>query len=193
MKLSPLAISATEAQEIRLLISHEEQTESGTIGTAIKKTTDELTEVQEKMDRLTRAFLNLEEGIDGDSFHRVKSELVIQKRHLKPKKSGCKKRGSITGSNLLENIISTLETLGNMADAASPHDIAKLLQKIGSNPLLANKTVTFSFGEDYDFLPSLLASVRSAGSERVSNVFRKRHVNLPPEFPSLPNGARERT
>jgi hypothetical protein len=49
-----------------------------------------------------------------------------------------------------------------MPDTASPQEIANSLRKIGTNPLLANKTVTFSFGENYDFLPSLLASARSA-------------------------------
>lgn len=62
-----------------------------------------------------------------------------------------------------------------MPDAASPHEIAKLFKKIGSNPILANKTVNFSFGEDYDFLPSLLASARIAANCCAP----KRHGDLP--------------
>src|SRR5258706_16201981 len=44
-----------------------------------------------------------------------------------------------------------------------------------ANPILANKTVTFSFGEDYDFLPSLLASARVAANI----VAPKRHGDFP--------------
>jgi hypothetical protein len=51
-----------------------------------------------------------------------------------------------------------------MPDTASQRDFANNAKKIGLNPLLANKTVNFSFGENYDSIPSLLASARSAPS-----------------------------
>jgi hypothetical protein len=58
-----------------------------------------------------------------------------------------------------------METLGIMPVTASLPEFANILRKIGTNLFLANKTVNFSFSENYDFLPSLLASARSATVE----------------------------
>jgi hypothetical protein len=49
-----------------------------------------------------------------------------------------------------------------MPDTAAPQELANILKKIGTNSLLSNKTVTFSFSGNYDFLPFLLASGRAA-------------------------------
>jgi site-specific DNA recombinase len=186
-KLAPLALAPHEAIEIRDLISKEEMAESGTVGTAIKQATAELATIQEKLDRLTRAFLNPDESFDGDSFHTVKEELILQKTALKAQKERLQKKRVNSWIEPTRNVISTLETLGNMPVAASPLEIANILRKIGTNPLLANKTVTFSFSENYDFIPSLLASARSAQLVNSS----KRHGDLPQNSQSSEWCARE--
>lgn len=100
--------------------------------------------------------------VDGDSFHKVKEELILQKTSLKAEKERLQRKRINSWIEPTRGVINTLETLDNMAAAASPHELAKTLRKIGTNPLISNKTVTFSFGEDYVFLPSLLAGARYA-------------------------------
>ncbi len=174
-KLSPLGISTPEANEIRALISVQEEAENGTISTAIKQMNFQLFNIQEKIDKLTRAYLDPDQSVDEDSFRNVKQELVIEKTALKAEKDRLQKQRLHHWIEPTRNLISTLETLGNMPVAASPFEIANILRKIGTNPLLANKTVTFSFGENYDFLPSLLACARSAQLVNPA----KRHGDLP--------------
>jgi hypothetical protein len=73
--------------------------------------------------------------------------------------------------------------LGNIGQYGRCRFASRYCQNFEENriePLLANKTVTFSFGEDYDFLPSLLASVRSADREDTA----KRRGDLPQNFQS---------
>ena len=91
-----------------------------------------------------------------------KANCVIPSQHLSIGSSPC-------GCTRIEvqiwiepslTLISTLETLGTMPDTASLHESAQIVREIGTNPLISNKTVTFSFSTDYDFIPSLLGAVR---------------------------------
>lgn len=161
-KLAPLMIQPDEADEIKAVISQIEAKESGTITDTIKKTTSDLVTIQEKLDRLTRSYLNPEEGVDGDSFHTIKTELIREKTRLKAEKERLQKKRVNSWIEPSRDAIKSLQTLATMPDTASPHEIAENLRKFGTNPVLANKTVTFSFGEPYNFLPCLLASARSA-------------------------------
>jgi hypothetical protein len=161
-KLSPFALTRAESTEIRAAIQLEEDREEAGVKTVIRDAIAELAAIQDKLDRLTRAYLNPAECIDSDSFHRVKEELILRKTALKAEKERLQRERVNSWIEPTRNLINTLETLDNMAGTASPSELAKTLRKIGTNPLISNKTVTFSVGEEYVFLPSLLASARSA-------------------------------
>jgi hypothetical protein len=53
---------------------------------------------------------------------------------------------------------------GKLQTAKSPQEIAHVVRKVGTNRLLSRKTVTFSFAQPYDFIPSLLASCNTTTS-----------------------------
>ena len=70
----------------------------------------------------------------------------------------------------VKEVINTMELAGKMQTDKSPQEIAQIVRKVGTNRLLSRKTVTFSFAQPYDFIPSLLAS---------------RHVSTSTTSPSL--------
>ena len=65
-------------------------------------------------------------------------------------------------------VINTLETLGNPTFSENHLEIARIIKKIGLNPTISRKTLTFSFSHDYQLLPSLLGSARVAQPQAVS-------------------------
>jgi hypothetical protein len=56
------------------------------------------------------------------------------------------------------DVINALELAGKVQTEKSPQEISQVVHKVGTNRLLSRKTVTFSFSEPYDLIPSLLAS-----------------------------------
>jgi hypothetical protein len=50
-----------------------------------------------------------------------------------------------------------MELAGRIQTEKSPQEISQVVHKVGTNRLLSRKTVSFSFAEPYDFIPSLLA------------------------------------
>lgn len=134
--------------------------ESASLGESSRKVDAVISVLDEKLRKLTRHLLD--EIIDEDMYRVSKEELLVEKTALIQEKNRLKKKRCNYWIEPALTLVSTLETLGQMADAASPQKIANDLRKIGTNPFLSNKTVTFSFAENYDFIPSLLASARSA-------------------------------
>jgi hypothetical protein len=100
-----------------------------------------------------------------------KEEILIEKTALVQEKNRLKKKQCNYWIEPALTVISTLETLGQMAAPHSPQETANILRKIGTNPRLSKKTAIFSYSEDYDFLPSLLAFARVA-DEKVAPMRR---------------------
>ena len=162
-RLQPLCISIEEAREIREEIRKDEEQDSATLGKSSKQVGEALTKLDEKLRKLTRHLLD--EIIDEDMYRASKEEILIEKTALTQEKNRLKKKQCNYGIEPALTVISTLETLGTMPAPHSPQETANILRKIGTNLLLSKKTATFSFSEDYDFLPSLLASARIADQE----------------------------
>jgi hypothetical protein len=59
---------------------------------------------------------------------------------------------------------------GKQQTDKSPQEISQVVHKVGTNRLLSRKTVTFSFSEPYDFVPSLLASIEASPSPTPSSL-----------------------
>jgi hypothetical protein len=83
---------------------------------------------------------------------------VIEKTDLKQEKKRIESEGSSYWNEPAKEVINALELAGKMQTEKSPQEISQLVHKVGTNRLLSRKTVSFSFSEPYDFVPSLLAS-----------------------------------
>ncbi|MGD1087099.1 MAG: hypothetical protein ABR955_00015 [Verrucomicrobiota bacterium] len=161
--LKPLAISPEQANVVRALIDEETHKDSQSLEIEDDRMSDQLTLVQQKLNRLTRGYLD--ELIDEESYQAAKADLVIEKTELKQEKQRLRR----TRSSFWNEKSQTEK---------SPQEISHLIRKVGTNRLLSRKTVSFSFAEPYDFAASLLASVEASPSTTC---------------PSLCDDARERT
>ena len=159
-KFRPLAISKEEAAEIRAEIDFEQQKETISIKESTRSIHTALSILDEKLRKLTRRLMD--EIVDEDMYRATKEDFLTEKAALTSEMNRLKKNGCNYWIEPSQTLISTLETLGTMPDTASLQEFANNVRKIGTNPLLANKTVNFSFSENYDFIPSLLASARVA-------------------------------
>jgi hypothetical protein len=92
----------------------------------------------------------------------AKSGLVMEKTELKREKERLHRTRSSFWNEPAKEVINTMELAGKMQTDKSPQEISRLVHKVGTNRLLSRKTVTFSFAEPYDFIPSLLASVEAS-------------------------------
>ena len=158
--LKPIALTSEEARTVHALIDEAALEDSRSLDTEIKAAQEKLSALQAKLDRLTRGYLD--EVIDEDSYRRAKEELVTEKTAQKREKERLSKSRSSYWIEPSREVVNTLETLGKTETANNLPEIARLVQKIGTNPLISRKTVTFSFVPLYDFVPSLLASLRLA-------------------------------
>ena len=166
--VKPIAISTEQANYVRTLIDEETHKDSQALETATAKIIERLSGIQEKLNKLTRGYLD--ELIDEESYQASKSDLVIEKTALKHEKVRLQRTRSSFWNEPAKEVISALEMAGKAQIEKSPPEISQLVQKVGTNRLISRKTVTFSFSEPYDFVPSLLAS---------------RHVSTPNTLPSL--------
>jgi hypothetical protein len=157
-----LAISTEEANFVRGLIDAETEKEGGEVETSIDTITERLSAVQAKLNRLTRGYLN--ELIDEESYQTAKEDLVTEKTALKQEKQRLHRTGSSYWNEPAKEVINALELAGKVQTEQSPQEIAQLLHKVGTNLLLSRKTVSMTFSEPYDFVPSFLGTLDSRGT-----------------------------
>ena len=158
--LRPFALLPEEAAEVRAVLEAEAAKERDTQSAAFEKAMNDLRPIEEKLRKLTRCLLD--DVIDEDSYRAAKEELVLEKTLLKQERQRLNKTGENMWVEPARKLVNTLETLGKAETATNFPEISGIVQLIGTNRLISRKTVSFSFSEDYDFVPSLLASVRSA-------------------------------
>jgi site-specific DNA recombinase len=155
--LKPLALSTEQADYIRNLIDAETEKEGDAVEASIEKIADKISGVQDKLNRLTRGYLD--ERIDEESYQSATADLVVEKTALKQEKQRLHRTGSSYWNEPAKEVINALELAGKMQVEPSPQEISQLLHKVGTNLLLSRKTVSFSFSEPYDFVPSFLGSL----------------------------------
>jgi hypothetical protein len=154
--VKPLAISTEEANHLRILIDEETERESNTVETGTEKIAAKLSDIQEKLNRLTRKYLD--EVIDEESYQATKADLVTEKTVLKQEKERLHRTGSNFWNEPAKEVINIMELAGKTQVEKSPQEISQVVHKVGTNRLLSRKTVTFSFAEPYDFTASLLTA-----------------------------------
>ena len=158
--LHALAIVPEDAALVRDLIDQDAANSGKAVEAAASEVAEKLTAVQTKLNKLTRAYLD--ELLDEESFQAAKADLVTEKAVLKHEKTRLQKTGATYWIEPAKEVINALESAGNIQEAKSPVEISKLVQKIGTNPLIAQKKVTFDFSPPYDFASQFLAETRAA-------------------------------
>jgi hypothetical protein len=108
--------------------------------------------------------------MDEETYRNAKEKLLLEKASIRGEKARFSRKGTSCWIEPAQEVISTLETLGKTDFQESLPDIARQVQKIGTNPLISRKTVTFSFSKPYDLVPSLLASSHVAAHPNTSSL-----------------------
>jgi hypothetical protein len=165
-KLRPFALLPHEAAKVHGIIDAwaEQERESKTAG--IQRAMEAMQPVEEKLRKLTRYLLD--DKIDEDSYQVAKEELVLEKNRLKQERQRQSKTDENTWVEPTRKLVNALETLGKTGTVQNLPEISGLVQQIGTNRLISRKTVSFSVSEDYESVPSLLASVRASLPATVS-------------------------
>ncbi|HEY2341581.1 MAG TPA: recombinase family protein, partial [Chthoniobacteraceae bacterium] len=158
--LRPLGVSRDEAEGLRQCIAEASAAEAKTLDQRIRKMERDLSGIQEKIDRLTRGYLD--ELIDEDSFRAAQEEFVVAKAELKRELTRLRRTRASAWIEPTTAVINRLESIGSDEFGNSLSDISTTVKTVGSNPLVSAKTVTFSLVEPYAFIPSMLASARVA-------------------------------
>ena len=164
--LHPFALSAKEAAELREAVEQEGKKELQMLVTSIQQIDEKLEPLETQHRNLRR--LALTGTFSDEEYRESKEELVIEQTRLKQEKRRLQKTRENYWIEPARKLIDTLETLGKMETTKNFPEISGIVQKIGTNPVISRKTVTFSFSEDYDFMPSLFASVRIPASNTYS-------------------------
>ena len=169
--LRPLALSTQEAASVRVAITLESEKEAQSCEKDILTLEKRLEPLQAKLTRLTRGYLD--EIIDEETYKESKEALILEKTALKREKERLRKSRSSAWIEPALEVISRLESIGNGKFPDSLPGIAEQVRKIGTNPCISGKKVSFSFGAPYDFIPSLLASTLSRRIPRLRREARK--------------------
>jgi site-specific DNA recombinase len=174
--VSPYAITSEQADHLRSLIDAEGAKDTQGLQNVTGDLADGITTVQEKLNKLTKGYLN---GlIDEDSYQVAKDELIFQKNALKKEKERLSKTRSTSWNEPAKAMISALEMAGKSQATRSPEELSQVVHKVGTNRLIARKTVSFSLSENYDFLPSLLG-FRRIETSNLSLAFSEENLQSP--------------
>jgi hypothetical protein len=165
-RIRPYALTTEEAAGIRTEIDARAAKGHEAVLAATEAADKGLRTVEEKLRKLTRCLLS--DIIDEDSYRVAKEELVIERNRLKQEKERLRRSRETSWIEPAHDLVNTLETLGKTDATKRLPEISGIVRKIGTNHLLSGKNVSFSISEDYDFVPSLLASVRVASSNQSS-------------------------
>ena len=164
--LKPIGITNEQAQHLHDLIDSEMLQDVSELHKTSAKLNDSLALAQEKLNKLTRGYLD--ELIDEDSYQAATKELVLEKTTLKKEKERIQRTRASAWIEPAKRVINTLEIAGKMQSEKSPQEISKLVHQTGTNRLISRKTVSFSFSEPYDFIPSLLGNLNRSISNNPS-------------------------
>ena len=159
-KLTPLGITAAEAVQAREAIQFRASEDSTALSGEIKAIEQKISELQQKLDRLTHSYID--QVIDEDSYRRASEELVVQRTALKKEKERLQRTRASYWIEPTKGFINTLEIAGNPNLSESLPDVSRLVQKIGTNRHISRKTVSFSIAPLYEKIPHLLGVCRTS-------------------------------
>lgn len=155
--LRPLAVSSDDANSLRTLIDengrmNDDEREKYEDGIVVR-----LVEVQKKINRLTRAFIDEKIDIDEESHRMLMTELVMEKQSLKAEKRRFRERVTNSWIEPAKAAVEALEMALKVQFSKSPEEISNLVRRVGTNRYMSSKQVRFEFSEPYRSAASILA------------------------------------
>jgi hypothetical protein len=120
---------------------------------------DKISLIQDKLERLVSAYLDQE--IPKEIYLAKKEELLKQKLALSQSLDSFKRKGGKVWLQPLRQWILDLKQATFVARSDNLVEIKSMVQKVGSNPQLLNKTVKMRFRPPFSFAPNLLTQLQS--------------------------------
>ncbi len=175
--LSPLAISAREAETIYRLLDQQAKSTGKAHEDTLAALTARIKVVQDKLNRLVQA--HLADVIDEESYREASLSLVTEKAALKTERARLSRTRTNSWIEPSRAVVNALELAGKIQETKRPEDIVSLIRKIGTNPRIAGKKVSFDFSEPFRFPSEILAKNRSSvttGREAADNLLDSRLI-----------------
>jgi hypothetical protein len=160
--LRPLGLSAVEAGELRETVEAEAKKELQSLITAIQAIDAKLEPLETQHRNLRRLALN--GTFSEEEYRESKEELVLEQTRLKQEKRRLQKTRENSWIEPTRDLVNTLEMAGKATFSETLPELARLVQKIGTNHVISRKTVSFEFSEIYKPLPILLGLCRTSRS-----------------------------
>jgi hypothetical protein len=157
-KLRPLGLSTTEAAELRQVVETEAKNELQSLVKSIEAIDAQLEPLETQHRNLRRLVLN--GTFSEEEYRDSKEELVVEQTRLKQEKHRLQKTRENSWIEPTRDLVNTLDIAGKSNVSESLPELARLVQKIGTNHLISRKTVSFSISELYEKIPDLLRVCR---------------------------------
>ena len=160
--LKPIGITPDQAQHLHELIDAEMRKDDSVLESTTAKLNDGLSAVQEKLNKLTHGYLD--GVIDEDSYQAATKDLILEKTSLKKEKERVQRTRTSAWIEPAKEVVNTLEIAGKAQSDRTVRETSQIVHKVGTNRLIAHKTVSFGLAEPYDFIPSLLGNLNCPDS-----------------------------
>ncbi len=142
------------------------QTEKEEIGMELKKTTEELTVIEQKLDRLLEAYL--ETLVEGENYKQKKNELTERRIVLKETITRLKDGNPIWIERVKEFIKTASECTKIARAEKNCHELKLMAKKVGSKYFLKDQKIEFSLLPPFQALAaSPLAASATLDSSRI--------------------------
>ena len=127
-------------------------TDSASSGIQIGKVNNEIAIIDVKLDKLMTAYL--ENALTLPEYQETKNKLVTEKHVLKDKLSAFEKSATIRFEPVI-NFLNDCKQATNIANSNDPTKIRSFIEKVGSNPLVRDRTLVFSARSPWIFLSKI--------------------------------------
>jgi len=155
-KLREIILPSSWEKEMLEYLDKEEKKENQDSENFVQKLNQNLTETQNKLDKLLEGYLD---GlIDEDDYKRKKEELIQQKITLKGEEEMAEKKKFQNWIEPTRNFLKTAFSIQKIISGKSLEEIKQIVEKVGTNHTLSNKKIVWDWQPPYDFLASFLAS-----------------------------------
>ena len=151
-RLQSVALPDTHTDWMLKKVDEWEKEQTNKTSSSVQNIKSKITETQEKLDKLVSAY------IDGDI--PKESYLVKKEDLLKTRVSLAEQKTKPNEKNPLEPLLAWIldtKKASFLAFSDNYHEMKQIIQKIGTNPRLSDRSLSFSFIPPSDFLASRLA------------------------------------
>ena len=127
----------------------------------VQKVNSEIATIDSKLDKLMTAYL--ENALTLPEYQETKNKLMLEKHALKDKLSAFERSATIRFEPVVK-FFNESKQAKIVAESGDPTKIRSFLQKVGSNPLVLNRSLTFTPRFPFAFVPKIPEKIRiSAG------------------------------